>query len=57
MTRQGVSACAFRIIRRAVGLRYDAGEGSIAELVAIYNKLSDTQAQEIIDYYKSLDKE
>lgn len=57
MTKQGVSACAFRIIRRAVGLRYDADEGSIAELVAIYNKLSDTQAQEIIDYYKALGKE
>ena len=57
MTKQGVSACAFRIIRRAVGLRCDAGEGSIAELVAIYNKLSDAQVQEIIDYYKALGKE
>ena len=57
MAKQGVSACAFRIIRRAVGLRYDADEGSITELVAIYNKLSDTQAQEIIDYYKALGKE
>lgn len=57
MAKQGVSACAFRIIRRAVGLRYDAGDGSIAELVVIYNKLSDAQAQEIIDYYKALGKE
>lgn len=57
MAKQGVSTCAFRIIRRAVGLRYDAGEGTIAELVAIYNKLSDTQALEIIDYYKALGKE
>lgn len=57
MAKQGVSACAFRIIRRAVGLRYDEGEGSIAELVAIYNKLSDSQAQDIIDYYKAQGKE
>lgn len=57
MAKQGVGACAFRIIRRAVGLRYDAGEGSIKELVSIYNRLTDTQAQEIIDYYKALGKE
>lgn len=57
MAKQGVGACAFRIIRRAVGLRYEAGEGSIKELVAVYNKLTDTQAQEIIDYYKALGKE
>lgn len=57
MAKQGIGACAFRIIRRAVGLRYDAGEGSIKELVSIYNRLTDTQAQEIIDYYKALGKE
>lgn len=57
MAKQGVGACAFRIIRRAVGLRYDAGEGSIKELVSLYNRLTDTQAQEIIDYYKALGKE
>lgn len=57
MAKQGVGACAFRIIRRAVGLRYDAGEGSIKELVSIYNRLTDTQAQEIVDYYKALGKE
>ncbi len=52
-----VSDMAYKIIKRAITLRAQAGEDTVENLLAIYNKLSDTQAQEIIDYYKALGKE
>lgn len=48
-----VSSLAFKIIKNAVKIRVDRGEDTPENIVAIYNKLSDAQAQEILaDYTK-----
>lgn len=57
MTASGVSSVAFRVIRNAVGIRYDRGEGSISALVSEYNKLSASQQEQIIAYWKAKGKE
>lgn len=47
-----VSKLAFKIIKNAIKIRLDRKEDTLENLVAIYNKLSDEQAQELLDFYK-----
>lgn len=50
-----VSNIAFKIIKNAVGIRLARNEDSLKNLVKIYDKLSDKQVQDIIDYYSKKD--
>lgn len=47
-----VSKMAFKIIKNAVGIRVSRGEDTLENIVKIYDKLSNEQAQEILDFYK-----
>ena len=46
-----VSACNFRIIKAAIKIRLRNDEDTLENLVKVYTKLSDEQAQELINYY------
>lgn len=52
-----VSKLALKIIKNAIKIRLDRHEDTLENLVAIYNKLSDEQAQEIIDEFKDYNPE
>lgn len=49
---KGVSALAFRIIKRATKIRLDRGE-TLSDIVDSYNKLSQVQADELTETYKN----
>ena len=52
---KGVSALAFKIVKKAVKIRLDRGE-TLDEILDSYPKLSQAQADEILEefkYYKS----
>lgn len=48
---KGVSALAFKIIKKAVKIRLDRGE-TLDEIVESYTKLSQSQADEILEEFK-----
>lgn len=48
---KGVSALAFRIIKRATKIRLNRGE-QLEDIVDSYNKLSQAQADELAETYK-----
>lgn len=48
---KGVSALAFKIIKKAVKIRLDRGE-TLDEIVASYTKLSQSQADEVLEEFK-----
>lgn len=50
-----VSDMAYKIIKRAVTLRAQAGEDSVENLLAIYTKLSDEQAKQMLEELKDND--
>lgn len=52
---KGVSALAFKVIKKAVKIRIDRGE-NLEEIVESYNKLSQAQADEILEEFKDYSK-
>lgn len=49
---KGVSVLAFKVIKKAVGLRLERGE-DLEEIVEGYTKLSQSQADEILEEFKN----
>lgn len=47
-----VSDMAYKIIKRAIVLRAQAGEDSVENLLAVYTKLSDKQAKQMLKELK-----
>lgn len=50
-----VSDMAYKIIKRAITLRAQADEDSVENLLAIYTKLSDEQAKQMLEELKDND--
>lgn len=48
---KGVSALAFKVIKKAVKIRIDRGE-KLEEIVESYTKLSQAQADELLENFK-----
>ena len=53
---KGVSALAFKVIKKAVKIRLDRSE-DLEEIVEGYTKLSQTQANEILSEFADYNKE
>lgn len=53
---KGVSALAFKVIKKAVKIRLDRGE-DLEEIVEGYTKLSQTQADETLSEFANYNKE
>lgn len=49
---KGVSALAFKIVKKAVKIRLDRGE-MLDEILASYPKLSQAQADEVLEEFKN----
>ncbi len=47
-----VSPLAFKIIKNAIKIRLDREEDTLENLVAIYDKLSESQKNELLEFYK-----
>lgn len=52
---KGVSALAFKVIKKAVKIRIDRGE-ELEEIVESYTKLSQAQADELLEEFKDYSK-
>lgn len=53
---KGVSALAFKIVKKAVKIRLDRGE-TLDDILASYPKLSQAQADEILEEFKNYKSE
>lgn len=53
---KGVSALAFKIVKKAVKIRLDRGE-TLDEILDSYPKLSQAQADEILEFFKNYKSE
>lgn len=53
---KGVSALAFKIVKKAVKIRLDRGE-TLDEILDSYPKLSQAQADEILEKFKNYKSE
>ena len=53
---KGVSALAFKIVKKAVKIRLDRGE-TLDEILDSYPKLSQAQADEILEEFKNYKSE
>lgn len=53
---KGVSALAFKIVKKAVKIRLDRGE-TLDEILDSYPKLSQAQADEILESFKNYKSE
>lgn len=47
-----VSSLGFKIIKNAIKIRLDRNEDTLENLVELYNKLSDKQKKELLEFYK-----
>lgn len=47
-----VSSLGFKIIKNAIKIRLDRNEDTLENLVKLYNKLSDKQKKELLEFYK-----
>lgn len=47
-----VSTLGLKVIKNAIRIRLDRGEDTLENLVAIYTKISEEQAQEILEEFK-----
>lgn len=47
-----VSSLGFKIIKNAIKIRLDRNEDTLENLVKLYDKLSDKQKKELLEFYK-----
>lgn len=47
-----VSSLGFKIIKNAIKIRLDRNEDTLENLVKVYDKLSDNQKKELLEFYK-----
>lgn len=52
-----VSSLGFKIIKNAIKIRLDRKEGTLENLIELYDKLSDKQKKELLEFYKDYEPE